>query len=123
MLEFGLDGERSFDGERGEGLDEQLADALVEADDLRERAYHAAVMAMRTNFYRMRISLSACCRLNYADAATYVRYTGITAKAPTAPCARAGGGPGSTWPGGAAGAATGGSSRPALTTSWTRATQ
>ena len=31
VLEFGLDGEGGFDGQRGEGVDEQLADLLVEA--------------------------------------------------------------------------------------------
>jgi hypothetical protein len=31
VLELGLDGEGGFDGQRGEGLNEQLADAFVEA--------------------------------------------------------------------------------------------
>ena len=31
VLEFGGDGEGGFDGQRGEGVDEQLADLLVEA--------------------------------------------------------------------------------------------
>src|SRR5947208_2060615 len=31
VLEFGLDGEGGFDGERGEGVDEQLPDLLVQA--------------------------------------------------------------------------------------------